>query len=85
MEAVAKIVAYLIIGAFCVSIAITVVMLLAFLISELRRIFKKKPNAPPSAHSAPPQPAAHDPCDTCVRWGECNGVDEECPRKNVYI
>lgn len=20
-----------------------------------------------------------DPCDTCLRWGECNGVDEECP------
>lgn len=24
-----------------------------------------------------------DPCDTCLRWGECNGVDEECPvRRN---
>lgn len=19
------------------------------------------------------------PCETCVRWTECNGVDEECP------
>jgi hypothetical protein len=22
------------------------------------------------------------PCDTCVRWGECNGVDEDCPRRD---
>ena len=22
-----------------------------------------------------------DPCDTCPRWSECNGVDEECPRR----
>ena len=21
------------------------------------------------------------PCDTCVRWSECNGVDENCPRR----
>ena len=20
-----------------------------------------------------------DPCDSCVRWDECNGVDESCP------
>lgn len=20
-----------------------------------------------------------DPCDTCLRWSECNGVDEGCP------
>ena len=20
-----------------------------------------------------------DPCETCLRWPECNGVDEECP------
>lgn len=20
-----------------------------------------------------------DPCEKCVRWGECNGVDEDCP------
>lgn len=20
-----------------------------------------------------------DPCVTCLRWGECNGVDEDCP------
>ena len=19
------------------------------------------------------------PCGTCVRWSECNGVDDECP------
>lgn len=24
----------------------------------------------------------HDePCETCVRWSECNGVDEQCPRR----
>ena len=21
------------------------------------------------------------PCQTCVRWEECNGVDESCPRR----
>jgi len=20
-----------------------------------------------------------EPCETCLRWSECNGVDEECP------
>lgn len=25
--------------------------------------------------------AEEDPCDTCLRWSECNGVDEECPRR----
>ena len=20
-----------------------------------------------------------DPCETCLRWSECNGVDEQCP------
>lgn len=23
----------------------------------------------------------NDPCETCLRWYECNGVDEECPLK----
>lgn len=22
-----------------------------------------------------------EPCETCLRWSECNGVDEECPLK----
>lgn len=22
-----------------------------------------------------------DPCDSCLRWDECNGVDEDCPRR----
>lgn len=22
-----------------------------------------------------------DPCEFCVRWYECNGVDDECPWK----
>lgn len=25
--------------------------------------------------------AEEDPCDTCVRWEECNGVDKDCPWK----
>ena len=24
----------------------------------------------------------NDPCDSCLRWGECNGVDENCPWRN---
>lgn len=20
-----------------------------------------------------------EPCETCVRWEECNGVDDDCP------
>ena len=23
------------------------------------------------------------PCGFCVRWEECNGVDEDCPRRKV--
>lgn len=22
-----------------------------------------------------------DPCETCLRWEECNGVDQDCPRR----
>lgn len=22
------------------------------------------------------------PCDKCLRWSECNGVDEDCPWRN---
>lgn len=25
--------------------------------------------------------AHEEPCETCVRWSECNGVDEQCPRR----
>ena len=26
-----------------------------------------------------------DPCETCLRWSECNGVDEGCPlRSKAY-
>ncbi len=49
MEAVAKIVAYLIIGAFYISITIVAALLFAFFVSEIKRIFKKRPNAPPPA------------------------------------
>lgn len=24
--------------------------------------------------------AKDNPCETCLRWDECNGVDEQCPR-----
>ncbi len=23
-----------------------------------------------------------DPCHDCLRWDECNGVDDGCPRRN---
>ena len=26
-----------------------------------------------------------DPCETCLRWSECNGVDKECPLRDVRI
>lgn len=27
-----------------------------------------------------------DPCETCLRWSECNGVDaENCPRWRVNL
>lgn len=30
--------------------------------------------------SHPPQEkAAEDPCERCLRWSECEGVDESCP------
>lgn len=27
------------------------------------------------------QVVEEDPCDTCLRWPECNSVDDECPRR----
>ncbi len=24
-----------------------------------------------------------DPCEKCLRWSECNGVDEDCPIKEA--
>lgn len=26
-----------------------------------------------------------DPCETCLRWPECNGVDEECPLRAARL
>ena len=26
--------------------------------------------------------AQQSPCETCLRWDECNGVDKECPLCN---
>ena len=26
-----------------------------------------------------------DPCETCLRWPECNGVDEDCPPAGCEI
>ena len=31
-------------------------------------------DAPP-----PPKGKAEDPCESCVRWSECEGVDKDCP------
>lgn len=25
------------------------------------------------------QEEQEDPCEKCLRWSECNGVDEDCP------
>ena len=27
------------------------------------------------------QDEKEDPCNSCLRWSECNGVDENCPRR----
>ena len=33
-------------------------------------------------YKVPKEPEEEEnPCDTCTRWYECNGVDEECPRR----
>lgn len=24
-----------------------------------------------------------DPCETCLRWSECNGVDDKCPWRDT--
>ena len=24
---------------------------------------------------------ADEPCESCLRWSECNGVDEQCPHR----
>lgn len=50
------------------------------------------------SHEAPPEPAPekrfahppmdlrlkHDPCDTCLRWAECNGIDDGCLVKKQF-
>ena len=28
------------------------------------------------------QEEQEDPCEKCLRWSECNGVDEDCPWRN---
>ena len=33
----------------------------------------------PESNKVPPVAAREDPCVDCLRWGECNGVDEACP------
>lgn len=24
---------------------------------------------------------ADNPCESCLRWSECNGIDEQCPHR----
>lgn len=30
------------------------------------------------------QEEQEDPCLLCLRWPECNGVDEDCPLRNDH-
>ena len=38
---------------------------------------KSKPRQKKQIH----EQEKEDPCETCLRWPECNGVDPDCPKK----
>lgn len=63
------------------SLAVYVILL-----AELSRRKRRRRRSAPSTRHAPGHPAIdlhlpEDPCDRCLRWGECNGVAKggECP------
>lgn len=63
--------------------SLTVYLLLLAELSRRKR--RRRRSSPPTRHAeAHPAIDLHlpeDPCDRCLRWGECNGVDrgEGCP------
>ena len=38
-------------------------------------------NRPKRKKKLIPARIEEDPCETCLRWSECNGVDPDCPKK----
>lgn len=68
------------------SIVIAVVVLLVLMIAmfscikmsgDLSREEEKR-----QFHELCKEKEQESPCESCLRWGECNGVDEECPRRD---
>lgn len=63
------------------TVKIVVVILLLVLAAAVGLMFwilckaAKQEFAPSSKQEEPPA----DRCETCVRWDECQGVDESCP------
>lgn len=52
-----------------VFLVIYAVMAIVFL------LFREKKPATPEMKE--------DPCESCLRWDECNGVDEKCPGRDT--
>ena len=48
---------------------------ICIVVAILLRSFRGK-----QATELEPEPE-EDPCLECLRWGECNGVDDGCPRR----
>ena len=52
------------------TVAIVVgVLLVALAVTTCRRLFGNRSGEAEQRY----------PCDGCLRWPECNGVDEDCP------
>ena len=84
MELLAKIAIYILVINFYLGVLLAAILILIAVISRIKRAFKKKftPEPRPKFSHAPMDLRMKpDPCDTCVRWSECNGVDDDCPRK----
>lgn len=51
------------------AVIVVSVLLAALAVSVCRRFFGNRSG----------KAEQHDPCDSCLRWPECNGVDGDCP------
>ena len=56
-----------------------VILLVGIALGILGATLMDKPK--PKQKKSSPRQEKDDPCETCLRWPECNGVDPDCPKK----
>lgn len=62
----------------CILLAAAVILFLVL----LNRMGKPMDSVPEGADDLMAENQEQDHCESCVRWSECNGVDDSCQWRN---